>query len=59
MGDFDAIYLVNIKEKRYATFYYDTYAERKIIEQAAGAMVSLFGLDNFCIKYVEPDFDEE
>ena len=58
MGDFYTIYLVNIKEKRYETFYCDTLAEREIIEDAARAMEELFGLDSFCVKYVEPEFDE-
>ena len=57
MGDFYAIYLVNTKEKRYETFYCDSDAERYIIEKAAKTMASLFGLDNFRIKYMEPDFD--
>ena len=58
MGDFYTIYLVNIKEKRYETFYCDTLAEREIIEDAARAMECLFGLDSFCVKYVEPEFNE-
>jgi hypothetical protein len=59
MGDFYTIYLVNIKEKRYETFYCDTLAEREIIEDAARVMESLFGLDHFCVKYVEPEFEDE
>ena len=59
MKDFYPIYLVNIKEKTYETFFCDTKAERKIVEDAAYAMESLFDIDTFCIKYVEPEFDEE
>ena len=60
MEDFYPIYLVNIQDKRYEVFFCDTESERHIIEQAAWAMIELFGgAEDFCIKYVEPEFEEE
>ena len=59
MKDFYPIYLVNIKDKTYETFYCDSPTERNMVEEAARAMESLFDIDIFCIKYVEPEFDEE
>lgn len=58
MEDFYPIYLVNIAEKNYEFFFCDSPAERDTIEQAARAMECLFGLDNFCVKYVEPEFED-
>ena len=52
------IYLVNIEEKRYEEFWVDTPAEVELIESVANAMVDLFHADSFCIKYVEPEFEE-
>ena len=59
MEDFYPIYLVNIYEKRYELIVCDTIAERDYVEAAAWAMVELFGnAEDFCIKYVEPEFEE-
>ena len=58
MMDMYPIYLVNIEEKRYELFYCDSAYERSVIEDVARAMEDLFGLDSFCVKYVEPEFDE-
>ena len=60
MEDFYPIYLVNIYEKRYELIFCDTLAERDYVETAAWAMAELFGgAEYFCIKYVEPEFEEE
>ena len=60
MEDFYPIYLVNIQDKRYELFFCDTLAERDYVESAAWAMVELFGgAEDFCIKYVKPEFEEE
>jgi len=53
------IYLVNISEKRYELIVCDSLAERDYVETAAWAMIELFGgAEDFCIKYVEPEFEE-
>lgn len=52
------VYLVNIKEKRYEEMWCETPAEVDLIEMTARAMEDLFGIDSFCIKYVEPEFEE-
>ena len=36
----------------------ETPAEVDLIEMTARAMEDLFDIDNFCIKYVEPEFEE-
>lgn len=60
MEDYYPIFLVNIKEKKFEAFFCDTPAERDMVETAAWAMVELFGnAEDFCIKYVEPEFEEE
>ena len=62
MEDFEGlypIYLVNIYDKRYELIVCDSLAERDMVETAAWAMVELFGgAEDFCIKYVEPEFEE-
>lgn len=52
------VYLVNIEEKRYEEFWVDTPAEVDLIESVARTMEDLFHVDSFCIKYVEPEFEE-
>ena len=59
MEDLYPIYLVNIHKKKYELIVCDTPAERYYVEDAAWAMVELFGgAEDFCIKYVEPEFEE-
>lgn len=52
------VYLVNIKEKKYEEIWCDTPAELDLVEITARIMEDLFGIDSFCIKYVEPEFEE-
>lgn len=52
------VYLVNIKEKRYEEMWCETPVEVDLIEMTVRAMEDLFGIDSFCIKYVEPEFEE-
>lgn len=60
MEDFYPIYLVNIREHKYDLIICDSLAERDVAETAAWAMVDLFGdIEEFCIKYVEPEFEGE
>ena len=56
------LYIVNIKKKTYEKIECGSEEQREIMEYAIGAVSWAFNEeigDSLCIKYVQPEFEEE
>lgn len=53
------IYIVDLEQKRYESVWCEDQAAVEKVEETVWAVADLFCIENICIKYVEPVFEED